>query len=91
MSQGSATALALLLTRLLFPTSAFAFDPHEGLAEALCFSVAGCCLLDFFLPPDLWCIIHGADDMMLCVAWLFAILAVWLGLITSAGTWWQFC
>lgn len=36
-------------TRLLFPTSAFAFDPRRGLVETPCFSVVRRCLLDRFI------------------------------------------
>lgn len=87
---GSASALALLLTCLLLPTRAFA--PLGGLAGALCFSGVTCSLLDwFFLPPELWQVICCVDDAGLCMAGLLGSPVVWLGLTTSAGTWWQFC
>lgn len=52
-SQGSA---ALVLTHLLLPTSAFAFDPHRGLAEPLCSSVVvshAASRIGWFLLPEL--------------------------------------
>lgn len=67
-------------------------QPTWGFGRGPVFLRSYLCLLDWcFLPPELWQMMCCADGARICTAQLLGSPVVWLGLITSADTWWQFC